>query len=356
MPKQKPKKAPPRAAAKMPRTKDGWRIYAPLDKPVKKAKSKNRPEEDTRKKARTPKPAKKPEATLVAPAPAPISGYNRAFAVKAGKKTRAQSGVFKPAKKAAEAAAPRDPSTGERIAKALSRLGIASRRDAERLINEGRVTVDDAPVTHPAFFVTAQNRITIDGKPAGSREPTRLWRYHKPEGLVTTARDPQGRPTVFASLPANLPRVMSVGRLDIASEGLLLLTNDGALARYLERPQQEFTRRYRVRVHGGGKGVDPARLQGLARGITIDGFAYKGIEARLAQSTGHNAWLEVALTEGKNREIRRVMEALGYPVSRLIRIGFGPFHLGKLAKGAVEEIPARVLKEQLPGFFKEAHD
>jgi 23S rRNA pseudouridine2605 synthase len=196
--------------------------------------------------------------------------------------------------------------------------------------------------------VTPDAMIRVDGKPLAEAEPPRLWRYHKPSGLVTTARDEKGRPTVFDRLPAELPRVISVGRLDLTTEGLLLLTNDGEVARYLELPTTGWPRRYRVRVHGV---VDPVKLVGLARGPTIDGVHYGPIEAVLDRQQGSNAWLTITLREGKNREIRKVMETLGLSVNRLIRIAYGPFQLGKLEEGAVEEIPRRVLKDQLARFF-----
>ena len=236
------------------------------------------------------------------------------------------------------------PAKGERIAKLLARAGLCSRRDAERLIAEGRVSVDGKVLTSPALALTGDHDIRVDGKPIPEAEPARLWRYHKPTGLVTTHRDERGRPTVFERLPPELPRLISVGRLDLNSEGLLLLTNDGALARELELPARGWLRRYRVRVHGT---VDPERLAALEHGITIAGIAYGPIRAGLDRQQGSNAWLTLSLHEGKNREIRRVMEHLGFDVSRLIRIAYGPFQLGDLPRGALEEVPRRVLREQL---------
>ena len=242
---------------------------------------------------------------------------------------------------AADAPAP------ERIAKRIARSGLCSRRDAERWIAEGRVAVDGHKLASPAHLVTAASRIVVDGKPLPETEATRLWRYHKPRGLVTSHRDPQGRPTLFERLPAELPRVISVGRLDLNAEGLLLLTNDGALARRLELPATGWLRRYRVRVHGE---IDPARLAGLAHGIEIDGVRYGAIQAALDSRKGSNAWLTFSLREGKNREVRRVVEALGGVVTRLIRVAYGPFQLGYLAPGAVEEVARGVLRDQLgPG-------
>ena len=234
---------------------------------------------------------------------------------------------------------------GERIAKFLARAGVASRRDAERMIAEGRVRLNNATVAHPATFVAAGDLVLVDGAPVASAGRTRLWRYHKPDGLVTTHRDPQGRPTVFEQLPEDLPRVVSVGRLDLTSEGLLLLTNDGALARRLELPSNGWVRRYRVRVFGA---PEPKQLAELARGVTVEGVRYGAIEAGLDARKGDNCWLTVALREGRNREVRRVMAHLGLRVSRLIRVAYGPFQLGKLPRGAVEEVPAKVLREQLP--------
>ena len=232
----------------------------------------------------------------------------------------------------------------ERVAKLLARVGLCSRRDAERWIVAGRVSVDGQVLTTPAVTVTAANDVRVDGVPLPGSERARLWRYHKPAGLITTHRDEKGRPTVFDALPKELPRVISVGRLDLNSEGLLLLTNDGGLARRLELPATGWLRRYKVRVHGE---VDPDRLAALEKGITIDGVAYGSIHAILERLQGSNAWIALALREGKNREVRRVLEHLGLPVTRLIRLSFGPFQLGNLARGDVAELPKKVLAEQL---------
>jgi 23S rRNA pseudouridine2605 synthase len=232
----------------------------------------------------------------------------------------------------------------ERIAKVLARAGVCSRRDAERWIVDGRVSVDGRVLATPAVTVTAANDIRVDGKPLPAPERPRLWRYHKRPGLVTSHRDDRGRPTVFDALPKDLPRLISVGRLDLNSEGLLLLTNDGALARRLELPSTGWLRRYKVRVHGE---VRSERLAGLAMGITIDGVAYGPIRATLERHQGSNAWIAMALREGKNREVRRVLEYLGLQVTRLIRLSYGPFQLGNLARGAVDEVPQKVINEQL---------
>ena len=232
----------------------------------------------------------------------------------------------------------------ERIAKLLARVGLCSRRDAERWIAAGRVSVDGHVLTTPAMTVTAASEVRVDGAPLPSPERPRLWRYHKPTGLVTTHRDEKGRPTVFDALPRELPRVVSVGRLDLNSEGLLLLTNDGGLARRLELPATGWLRRYKVRVHGE---VDPDRLAAFEKGVKIDGVAYGPIRASLERRQGSNAWVALALREGKNREVRRVLEHLGLPVTRLIRLSFGPFQLGNLARGEVAEVPRKVLAEQL---------
>ncbi|HWB49391.1 MAG TPA: pseudouridine synthase [Stellaceae bacterium] len=232
----------------------------------------------------------------------------------------------------------------QRIAKLLARAGLCSRRDAERWVAQGRVAVNGEVLTSPAVIVSDADEVRVDGQPLPEPERARLWRYHKPTGLVTTHRDEKGRPTVFAALPKELPRLVSIGRLDLNSEGLLLLTNDGALARRLELPATGWLRRYRVRVHGL---VEAARLAALAKGVTIDGVAYGSIHAQLDRQQGSNAWLTLGLREGKNREVRRVLEHLGYPVTRLIRLSYGPFQLGHLERGGIEEVPRKVLEEQL---------
>lgn len=231
-----------------------------------------------------------------------------------------------------------------RIAKVLARAGIASRRDAEKLIAEGRVAVNGKVITSPALDVTGKDRITIDGKPLPAAEPPRLWLYHKPEGLVTTTRDEQGRATIFDHLPPELPRVMSIGRLDLNSEGLLLLTNDGALKRRLELPSTGWLRRYRVRVNGR---PEDTQFDSLRKGITVDGEQFQAMTVTLDRQQGANAWLTVGLREGRNREVRRAMEAIGLTVNRLIRLSYGPFQLGDLPPGGVEEVRPRVLKDQL---------
>jgi 23S rRNA pseudouridine2605 synthase len=238
-----------------------------------------------------------------------------------------------------------DAQRGERVAKWLARAGVASRRDAEKLVAAGRVRVNNHLVTHPATFISEGDLVVVNGALVEAPGRRRLWRYHKPEGLVTTHRDPEGRLTVFEKLPPGLPRVVSVGRLDLTSEGLLLLTNDGGLARLLELPSNGWVRRYRVRVFGH---PSPAALAALAPGVTIEGVRYGPIEAGLDSRKGDNSWLSMALREGRNREIRRVMAHLGLRVTRLIRIAYGPFQLGHLPPGAVDEVPAKVLREQLP--------
>lgn len=242
----------------------------------------------------------------------------------------------------------------ERIAKRIARAGLCSRRDAESWITAGRVSVNGQKLTSPAFTVGPSDKIVVDGKPLKTEEPPRLFLYHKPSGLVTTHKDELGRSTIFQNLPSHLPRVVSVGRLDLNTEGLLLLTNDGGLARYLELPSTGWSRKYRVRVHGS---VDEKRLADLKKGITVEGVHYKSIEASLEKQENKqregtaNSWLSIALREGKNREIRRVMEALGLRVNRLIRVSYGPFQLGKLEVGAVMEVKTPVMKEQVKGYF-----
>jgi len=231
-----------------------------------------------------------------------------------------------------------------RIAKAIAHAGLCSRRDAERWIGEGRVTVNGKVLTTPAHVVGPGDKVRVDGKPLPEAEAPRLYRYHKPKGLVTSHKDPQGRKTVFEALPPDLPRVVSVGRLDYNTEGLLLLTTDGELARHLELPSTGWLRRYRVRAHGT---VTEADLERLAHGITIDGVHYGPVEARIDRAQGGNVWLMLGLREGKNREVKRLLEALGLTVNRLIRVSFGPFALGDLRPGEVSEVKQKVLKDQL---------
>jgi 23S rRNA pseudouridine2605 synthase len=231
-----------------------------------------------------------------------------------------------------------------RIAKAMARAGLCSRREAERWIAQGRVSVNGRLLSTPAFEVGGKDKVTVDGKPLPVAEGARLWRYYKPKGLVTTHSDPQGRPTVFSALPPELPRVISVGRLDFNSEGLLLLTNSGALARHLELPATGWLRRYRVRAHGR---VAQEQLDALHDGVEIEGVRYGPIEATLDSVQGANAWLTIGLREGKNREVRRILSSLGLDVNRLIRISYGPFQLLDLKPGAVEPVKRRVLAEQV---------
>lgn len=246
-----------------------------------------------------------------------------------------------------ETAAEKD--RAERIAKVMARAGLCSRRDAERWIAEGRVRVNGAILKTPAFTVGPDDAIVVDCKPLPRAQAPRLFLYHKPAGLVTTARDEKNRPTVFGNLPLRLPRVVSVGRLDLNSEGLLLLTNDGGLARYLELPANAWKRRYRVRVHGTVRAGDLAKL---ARGVTVEGMKYGPIEATMEEArTGANVWLVMTLQEGKNREIRKVLAHLGLQVNRLIRTAYGPFELGNLPRGSAAEVAPQILKERVSEYF-----
>ncbi len=236
----------------------------------------------------------------------------------------------------------------ERIAKFLARAGVASRRDSERLIEAGRVALNGVIVTHPATLVSAADALAVDGRIIAAPQQTRIWRYHKPAGLVTTARDPEGRTTVFSVLPKTLPRVISVGRLDVNTEGLLLLTNDGGLARHLEHPVQGLSRTYRIRAHGI---VNEAELAELRQGVTIDGVSYRPVQITLDRRQHSNSWLTMTLHEGKNREIKKLLEHIGLRVTRLIRISYGPFQLGQLEVNAVDEVPVHSLPKLLPSYF-----
>jgi 23S rRNA pseudouridine2605 synthase len=238
----------------------------------------------------------------------------------------------------------RSDKTGERVAKVIARAGLASRREAETWIAAGRVAINGVVIDSPARNVTARDELSVDGKKLPARERTRLFLYHKQRGLLTTRVDPQGRPTIFERLPNGLPRLISVGRLDFNTEGLLLLTNDGELARILELPATGWLRRYRVRAHGS---VSQAKLDELRGGVDIDGIHYGNVEATLDRVQGSNLWLTFGIREGKNREVRILLGHLGLTVARLIRVSFGPFQLGELAEGAVEEVATRVLREQL---------
>ncbi len=237
-----------------------------------------------------------------------------------------------------------DTPKGERIAKVLARAGVASRRDAERMIEAGRVAVDGTTISSPALNVLPSARILVDGKPLKAAEPSRVWLYHKPLGLVTTTSDEKGRETIFDALPETMPRVMSVGRLDLNSEGLLLLTNDGGLKRRLELPSTGWLRKYRVRVNGRPQDTD---LEPLRRGLSTEGEHFQPMVVSIDRQQGANAWLTIGLREGKNREIRRAMTEIGLTVNRLIRVSYGPFQLGNLKAGAVEELRKRALKDQL---------
>lgn len=239
--------------------------------------------------------------------------------------------------------------TQERISKRMARAGLCSRRDAERWIEAGRVKVNGVKLKSPALNVGPDDVIVVDGKPIPDKPETRLWRYHKPVGLVTTHADEKGRKTVFDSMPEDMPRVISIGRLDLNTEGLLLLTNNGELSRHLEHPDTAWKRRYRVRVHGN---VDESALKSLKKGLTYEGVTYRSIDAKIENDTGSNTWLAVTLTEGKNREIRKVMEALELQVTRLIRVSYGPFQLGNLAAGEIEEVKRKVIKSSVgEGFY-----
>lgn len=232
----------------------------------------------------------------------------------------------------------------ERLAKFMARSGVCSRRDAEELIKQKRVTVNGEIIDTPAYNVEGTEKILLDGEKLPEIEQTRLWLYHKPAGLLTTHKDTEARATVFEHLPIGLPRVISIGRLDLNSEGLLLLTNNGELSRKLELPENGWSRRYKVRVHGF---VNKNKLADLAKGATVDGINYGPVKVELESQNGTNSWLVVTLSEGKNREIRKLMKSIGLEVARLIRLSYGPFQLGSLKKGEVREVPQKVLKEQL---------
>lgn len=239
---------------------------------------------------------------------------------------------------------------GERIAKRMARAGLCSRREAERWIEQGRVQVNGKTLSSAACIVTESDEIIVDKKPLPSEQKTRLFLFHKTTGVITTSKDEQGRATVFDRLPSNLPRLMTVGRLDMNTEGLLLLTNDGGLSRYLELPSTGWKRKYRARVHGK---TTQDRLDGLKKGVTIDGIKYRPIIAELESQNGANTWINITITEGKNREVRRVMEHLKLTVNRLIRVSYGPFNLGNMEKNAITEVKASVLKHQVAGYFKD---
>lgn len=245
-----------------------------------------------------------------------------------------------------------DWSTGERVAKYLARAGIASRREVEAMIERGEVRINGKKLTTPAFKVTGRENITVNNKRVKPLEPVRVWRYHKPSGLITTTNDPEGRATIFEQLPKALPRTVTIGRLDLTTEGLLLLTNDGGLARAMELPKTGFHRHYRARAHGS---ITQDQLDTLKDGITLeDGTRFGSIIAELERETGTNNWINVELTEGKNREVRKALEYLGLQVNRLIRTHYGPFELEDLRPGAIEEVPPNLLRRLLEGTI-EAH-
>jgi 23S rRNA pseudouridine2605 synthase len=271
-----------------------------------------------------------------------------------GRPRRKPTGPSKqrPAPKSNRPAEEKDWSEGERIAKYLARAGVASRREVERMIEDGKVTVDGVKLTSPAFKVTGREDIRVGRKTIQAPDATRVWRYHKPAGLITTTVDPEGRRTVFEELPKSLPRVVTVGRLDLNTEGLLLLTNDGALARALELPKNELERTYRVRAKGT---VTDYKIAELAEGITVDGVDYKPITAVFDRETGANSWLTVTLSEGKKREVRRALEAVNLMVNRLIRVQYGPFLLDDLRPGAVEEVPADLLQAAIGHLMTNEH-
>ena len=242
---------------------------------------------------------------------------------------------------------PESPVKGERIAKVIARAGVCSRRAAEELITSGKVAVNGEIIDSPALNVSENDKIEVNGQLLAAKEKTRIWRYHKPAGLITSYRDDKGRPTVFDSLPKDLPRVISVGRLDFNSEGLLLLTNDGEAARYMESPATAWRRKYKVRVHGK---VTPDVLDRISKGVDFKGVHYGKAEVVFTKQQGTNAWLEITLKEGKNREIRKICEAVGLTVTRLIRLSYGPFQLGGLTKGEVEEINGKAVRESLGNY------
>lgn len=245
-----------------------------------------------------------------------------------------------------------DTPPGDRIAKVIARAGLASRRDAERMIAEGRVSVNGRKIDSPALNVTPSDKITVDGKPVGTPDAPRIWLYHKPTGLVTTTKDEHGRPTIFDGLPPELPRVLSVGRLDLNSEGLLLLTNDGGVKRKLELPSTGWLRKYRVRVKG--RPTDEM-LEPLRKGLVVDGDRFQPMTVSVDRQQGANAWLTIGLREGKNREIRRAVADVGLTVNRLIRVSYGPFQLGQLKQGEVEELRRKVIRDQLGLEFEAEH-